>query len=350
MRITLKKSCDIFIEEWHVTEYKSSHNHELLAPFQVRFLPSYRTISKEDEQQLLLYKEAGLSVKQIICVMKLEKNVPHGDLPFFKKDLHNFFGRIQRENLDNDAMDLLEYCKSEKKDSHFQFAYTVDAKNRLEHIFWSPRRCFDLFQEYGDSTGLDTTYRVNSYDMPFAIFIGIDNHGRTILFGCAFLRNETVKTFRWLMKTFVTLMKKPPTTIITDQDRWMTEAIKIEMPFTKHAFCIWHITSKFSGWFTALLREQYSYFCTEFYQLYKLDNIEDFEREWSLLIPKFILQENKHVDLAVGDIEQTQLHHTMLDTYKGSTLCTLSPLEEQLYKVFTTFSFKKFQEEFERAT
>ncbi|XP_074277291.1 protein FAR1-RELATED SEQUENCE 11-like [Silene latifolia] len=404
MRITLKKSCDIFLEEWHVTEYKSSHNHALLSPLLVRFLPSYRTISKEDERQLLLYKEAGLSVKQIMRVMELEKNVPHGDLPFFQKDLHNFFGRIQRENLDNDAMDLLEYCKTGKKENpHFQFAYTVDGKNRLKNIFWSPRHCFDLFQEYGDSTGLDTTYRVNSYDMPFAIFIGIDNHGRTILFGCALLRNETVATFRWLMKTFVTVMKKSPLTIITDQDPWMTEAISIEMPSTKHAFCIWHITSKFYGWFTAILREQYSYFCTEFYRLYKLDNIDDFEWEWSLLISKFNLQGNKHicglyeikynwvpaylrdyffggmtttgrcesinsfvkrftssrscltqlikqVDLAVGDIEQTQLRHIMLDTYRSSTLRTLSSLERQAYKVFTTFSFKKFQEEFERAT
>ena len=26
----------------------------------------------------------------------------------------------------------------------------------------------------------------------------------------------------------------------------------------KHIFCIWHITTKFSGWFTSILRNQYS--------------------------------------------------------------------------------------------
>ncbi|XP_074313194.1 protein FAR1-RELATED SEQUENCE 11-like [Silene latifolia] len=239
--------------------------------------------------------------------------------------------------------------------------------------------------------------------MIFGIFIGIDNHGRTILFGCALMRRETQATFCWLMKTFVTLMKKPPMTIITDQDPWMSEAISIEMSSTKHAYCIWHITSKFSSWFTALLRNRYSDWCSEFYRLYKLDNVDDFEQEWPLLISKFNLQENKHVrglykirrnwvpaylrdyffggmtttgrcesvnsfvkrftssrscltqlisqiDLAVEDIAQTQLHHTMLDTYRGSSLCTSSPLEEQVYKIFTAFSFKKFQEEFGRAT
>jgi len=39
-------------------------------------------------------------------------------------------------------------------------------------------------------------------------------------------------------------MKKPPKTIITDQDPWMTQAIAFEMPSTKHTFCIWHITAK----------------------------------------------------------------------------------------------------------
>jgi len=52
----------------------------------------------------------------------------------------------------------------------------------------------------------------------------------------------------------------------------------------------------------------------------------------------------------VEEVGQTQLHHTMLDTYRGSCLRTLSPLEEQAYKVLTKFSFKGFQEELGRAS
>ncbi|KAL2923380.1 Protein FAR1-RELATED SEQUENCE 3 [Bienertia sinuspersici] len=56
--------------------------------------------------------------------------------------------------------------------------------------------------------------------VPCAIFVGVDNHGKIILFGCALLRNEKTSTFKWLMKkeTFDTIMKRPPTAIITDQD------------------------------------------------------------------------------------------------------------------------------------
>ncbi|KAJ8422849.1 hypothetical protein Cgig2_033488 [Carnegiea gigantea] len=39
-------------------------------------------------------------------------------------------------------------------------------------------------------------------------------------------------------------LRKPPKTIITDQDLWICEAIASEMPTTKHNYCIQHITSK----------------------------------------------------------------------------------------------------------
>lgn len=66
--------------------------------------------------------------------------------------------------------------------------------------FWSPAHCFNWYQKYGDAIAFDTIYKVNYYDMPFGIFVGIDNHGRTILFGCALLHNETVDTCQWLIK------------------------------------------------------------------------------------------------------------------------------------------------------
>ncbi|WJX78103.1 histidine decarboxylase [Trifolium repens] len=108
-------------------------------------------------------------------------------------------------------------------------------------------------------------------------FVPEHNHclltqSETILFGCALLRNETMATFGWLMKNFVSLMKKPPKTILTDQDPWMKvlkEAISKELPSTKHSFCIWHITFKFSSWFNAILRGKYAQWCSDFYALYR---------------------------------------------------------------------------------
>ncbi|KAH1253239.1 Protein FAR1-RELATED SEQUENCE 11 [Glycine max] len=188
-----KKFHDIFPSEWRVTKFVADHNHVLSTQSEMHFLLANRTISEDDYEHIFLLKEVGLSFRQLTRVIELEKN----------------------------------YCEDAKKSCFkFQYAYTLDEERRLEHIFWSPVSCFDWYQKYDDVVVFDTTYKVNSYEMPLGIFVGMNNHGKTILFGCALLRNETTSAFRWLMmKTFISLMKNPPKTILTDQDPWMAEAI-----------------------------------------------------------------------------------------------------------------------------
>ena len=80
-----------------------------------------------------------------------------------------------------------------------------------------------------------------------------------------------------------------------DQDPWITEAISKELPATKHAFCIWHITTKFSGWFTSILRNQYSNWCMDFYKLYKLESCDEFDNQWLQVMTKYDMLSNKYV-------------------------------------------------------
>nr|XP_043612259.1 protein FAR1-RELATED SEQUENCE 11-like [Erigeron canadensis] len=368
----------------------------------MRFLPCNRIITLEDEQQILLYKKAGLNVRQIIHVMELQKEVKHGDLSSQEKDVRNLFTKMRREVGHNDAIDLISYMEASKeKNNKFEYAYTIDEDNRLENIFWCHPQSFEWCQKFGDVVVLDTTYKVNAYDMSCAFFVGINNHGKTVLFASALLRNETVKTFTWLMKTFVTVMKKPSKTIITDQDPWMSEAIGTEMPTTKHSFCIWHITAKFSCWFSALLRTRYQSWCGDFYTLYKMTSIEEFEHNWPLIVSKYNLQKNNHVkglykirkswapayhrnyifggmkstrsesmnsfikrfvfshtslrdfvkqiDLAIEDIGINEVKDKMSSILAQTSLKTKSPLEEQAYGILTPFAFKIFQAGFERA-
>ncbi|GAA0166043.1 hypothetical protein LIER_21291 [Lithospermum erythrorhizon] len=166
MRITLKKSAEIFLEEWHVTKFVDLHNHNLLSSEEVRFLPM---IEEEDEKCILLLKEACLSIRQIMRVLELEKKVKHAYLPFLSKNLSSYFDCLFRENAKNGAMDFVQHCFQAK---------------------------------FGDVVVFDTTYTINAYDMPFGIFIGMDYYGKTILFGCALLRDEMRVIFQWIMKLY----------------------------------------------------------------------------------------------------------------------------------------------------
>lgn len=40
----------------------------------------------------------------------------------------------------------------------------------------------------------------------FAPFVGITGHAQTCLFGCAFLHDQTVETFRWVFEAFLEAM------------------------------------------------------------------------------------------------------------------------------------------------
>ena len=85
----------------------------------------------------------------------------------------------------------------------------------------------------------------NKYRLPFASFVGITGHAQTCIFGCAFLRDETTETFKWVFETFLESMRgKHPRTIITDQDKAMKAAIQEVFTNTRHKNCLFHIKTK----------------------------------------------------------------------------------------------------------
>lgn len=96
--------------------------------------------------------------------------------------------------------------KAEKQDNKiYQYVVTLDKKRRLEILFWCQTQSFEWFQRYSDVVVFDTTYKVNVYDIPCEIFVGVDNYRKTILFACALRCNETTSTFMWLVKVRFTL-------------------------------------------------------------------------------------------------------------------------------------------------
>jgi hypothetical protein len=112
----------------------------------------------------------------------------------------------------------------------------------------------------------------------------------------SFLSLVRLCDFNCSVQTFLGFMKeKAPQTILTDHNMWLKEAIAIEMPETKHAFCIWHIIAKFSDWFSVLLGSHYDDWKAEFHRLYNLESMEDFEGGWREMVNKYGLHANKHI-------------------------------------------------------
>ncbi|KAK1601081.1 hypothetical protein QYE76_008360 [Lolium multiflorum] len=72
---------------------------------------------------------------------------------------------------------------------------------------------------------------------------GVDNYGKTVVFGVGLLEDERADTFKWLFEEFLSAVdNKHPETIITDQDVAMRIAISEALPYTVHRFCNFHIS------------------------------------------------------------------------------------------------------------
>ncbi|KAL3849716.1 hypothetical protein ACJIZ3_011598 [Penstemon smallii] len=295
--LRIVRRAEFEISEWCITGFSNVHNHELLKYNDVQQLSSYCTITADDKSRICMYAKAGMSVRQMLRLMEIEKGIKLGCLPFSEIDVRNLLQSFRNVEPDNDPIDLLKMCKEKKdRDPNFKYDYKTGANNRLEHIAWTYASSVKMYETFGDVVVFDTTHRLDTYDMILGIWIGVDNHGTYCFFGCMLLRDENMHSFSWGLKAFLDFMNgKAPGTILTDQNTWLKEALSKEMPDAKHAFSIWHIISKFSDWFSVVLGFQYDNWKAEFHKLYNLNSVEEFEIGWREMIDTYGLHGNKHI-------------------------------------------------------
>ena len=161
-----------------------------------------------------------------------------------RKDVCNMCYRVKRKMImKGDARTAIEIMTARKlKDPDFYFDYRIDDKGRLSSMFWCDGQSRQDYQNYGDVLVFDSTFKMNRYGMPFIPFVGLNNHRRTIVFGCAVVSDETKSTYVLLLKTFLKAMyQKKPRSVITDADGAMIRAIKKVLKDFVHRMCTWNI-------------------------------------------------------------------------------------------------------------
>jgi hypothetical protein len=95
----------------------------------VHFLLAYHSIQEDDRGRIFLLKEGGLSVRQIMRVIELEKIVKHGYLPFTEKDVRNLFLKANKKVERSDVMDLLKHSHTFR--NSFRHAVRVRVRSTL---------------------------------------------------------------------------------------------------------------------------------------------------------------------------------------------------------------------------
>jgi hypothetical protein len=114
--------------------------------------------------------------------------------------------------------DFLFGCIIEMKkiDPNFVDSCHIDKDGRIRALMWTSGKSRMQYKHFGDAITFYTTYRTNRYDMPFGLFVGVNNYFQSIILGGVLMTNETIEAFEWVFSEFVKLMGgKAPATILT---------------------------------------------------------------------------------------------------------------------------------------
>jgi hypothetical protein len=114
------------------------------------------------------------------------------------------------------AKTLEAFARIKEKDPGFVVAMDLDDKKRVRSLLFSHGSSRKDYASFGDVVTFDTTYRTNLYNFPFGLFVGVNNHFQSIVFGGVLLTEETIEAFKWTFRNFLSVMgMRCPQTILT---------------------------------------------------------------------------------------------------------------------------------------
>nr|XP_020189481.1 protein FAR1-RELATED SEQUENCE 5 [Aegilops tauschii subsp. strangulata] len=169
------------------------------------------------------------------------------NVPFTKRSLRNLCGNTNRDQADEeDVKKMMDvFAEIGAKDPHFTYRVQADSEGRVKNLMWATGSSRLQYNFIGDVITFDTTYRTNLYDMPFGLFVGVNNHFQSVILASVLARDDTQESLEWVFSEFPRMMGgSPPMTILKDQNCARELAISKIMPGTTHRWCKWHILKK----------------------------------------------------------------------------------------------------------
>ncbi|XP_021734177.1 protein FAR-RED IMPAIRED RESPONSE 1-like [Chenopodium quinoa] len=287
---------------WVVRRVHLKHKGHIVTPGKSKDITMFRKhelVSKNGHlvNRVCNAKKSRVKVSQMYSCLAREKSGVD-EMSFTQKDLENVVAEKQRLELtEGDANGMIEYFNKMSADNQNFFHLCRFGKDgALQDVVWVDARCRAAYEEFGDVVCFDSTYLTNKFHLPYALFVGVNHHGQSILFGCALISRETAETYEWVLRTWLHCMGgKAPTSILTDQDPAIRKAVHITMSDTCHRWCIWHILQKF--WKYVGKHEQYDAVKDEFENIIygSLDG-EEFVDRWIDAVEYYELQENSWLE------------------------------------------------------
>lgn len=270
------------------------HNHEL-CPGKARLIKYTKKSKPQRKRKHDLSNLAGINGDGSIQSPGVEAG-EHGSLGFFDKNRRIFIQKASSLRFESGDAEAIQsyFVRMQKINSSFYYVMDLDDDCRLRNVFWADARSKAANEYFGDVVTFDTTYLTNKYNIPLALFLGVNHHGQSVLLGIALLSNEDAETFTWLFQTWLACMSTghAPIAIITREDRAIKTAIEIVFPKARQRWCLSHIMKRVSEKLRGYPR--YESIKTDFDgAVYDSFSKDDFNESWKKLIYSHNLHDNE---------------------------------------------------------
>ncbi|KAH6809637.1 hypothetical protein C2S51_027420 [Perilla frutescens var. frutescens] len=279
-----------------VTQFEAEHNHE-----DVNLTKAERLLESPSSKGDSTEVSETDSMKNLEIQSKLSFQMlgirfcPPENLDGLQIDDEIFLSsRRTRDMKEGDASRLMYYFQRQHfVNPSFFYLVQLDIDDKVSNIFWADDNMIMEYDHFGDVVCLDTSCTRNKSFRPLVQFVGLNNHRQVVIFGAAFLYDDSVNSFKWLVQTFVEAMSgKKPKFILSDQDATVVQAIHAVLPETSHCICAWQMYLIALKHLRHVVKE-YDSFAIDFRScIFGHEQEEDFIKAWDSMLERHGLCHN----------------------------------------------------------
>lgn len=323
---------------WVVTAVHLEHNHELApSTWLVRFMRCHKNMNESEKNFIGVLQNSRVPPRKVMSIFRLLRGHLRC-IGFDAKDVSNLQSKERMQHKHKDIAELLDIFKDRQKTiPGFYYSVMADEDGTVRSIFWTDAIGIANYKVYGDYMSFDTTFSTNLYGMPFAPIIGVNNHGKTILFGCALLKDQTISTFEWLFDTFLIANNgKMPSSIISDQDQSIASAIQSKFPTAVRRFCFWHIVKELKRKNVAFFAARPNLYKKLKYAVKNSFTIQEFEMRWNEILDEYQARENNSINYLYNIRRYWVPAYFMSSFYPFSSTTGRSESTNALFKGYVT--------------
>jgi zinc finger SWIM domain-containing protein 3 len=304
---------------FQVIAFEPKHNHPLVIPSKAHLVkwrwrrryPSllHPAVEEEEEASGSSDQEQDENAENCIVVPKDCKNY----IPCKRK------AGVRCGDL---GVAMQYFQKKQTADPSFYYGLQLDRVDRVTNIFWADSKSRFDFECFGDVVCFDTTYKYTDSVRPLALLLGLNHHRQIILFGSAFIYDESEESLKWLFETFKSAMGgKQPKVLLTDRHLTIGEWWNTIWPGTVHRFCVWQVYNEGLNFLNPVFLGSNS-FGKEFSRcMFDFDDAKEFEIEWENMLENYELRSNVWLTEVYEERERwapPYCHEIFIGDIKGS--------------------------------